>query len=132
MAFFVFMFITMTANIHSFAQQSDKKSQHKMIGIVDGAKSRKNYEDWLVDYGLAYRIVTSPAEADDCSVVIFCGGPDLGIDTKRDKLDSLVYEECRDKNIPIFGICRGMQEICFLMCSMSIWDSSVEHCLIRK
>lgn len=124
-AFLACMLLTIAAIIPSFAQQSSQnkpQSTDKIIGIVDGCKSHKNYEDWLAEYGLAYKTVTTPAEADDCALIIFCGGPDLGIDTVRDKLDSLVYEECRDKNIPIFGICRGMQEICYLMGAELIED----------
>ncbi|MBR5983945.1 MAG: gamma-glutamyl-gamma-aminobutyrate hydrolase family protein [Bacteroidales bacterium] len=109
----------------SFAQQPSQnkpKSNDKIVGIVDGCKSHKNYEDWLTEYGLAYKTVTNSAEAESCALIIFCGGPDLGIDTVRDKLDSLVYEECKNKNIPIFGICRGMQEICYLMGAELIED----------
>ncbi len=122
---YVLMFTTMYANLHSFAQQSCQnkpQSTDKYVGIVDGCKSHKNYEDWLAEYGLAYKTVSTPAEADDCAIIIFCGGPDLGIDTVRDKLDSLVFEECKNKNIPIFGICRGMQEICYLMGAELIED----------
>ena len=85
----------------SFAQQPSQnkpKSNDKIVGIVDGCKSHKNYEDWLTEYGLAYKTVTNSAEAESCALIIFCGGPDLGIDTVRDKLDSLVYEECKNKN----------------------------------
>ena len=103
-------------------QSTDMDNSSKIVGIVDGCKSRKDYEDWLSDYGLDYKIVTSPAEADSCALILFCGGPDLGITPERDKLDSLVYEECRSKNIPIFGICRGMQIVCYFMGAELIED----------
>lgn len=103
-------------------QSTDMDNSSKIVGIVDGCKSRKDYEDWLSDYGVDYKIVTSPAEADSCALILFCGGPDLGITPERDKLDSLVYEECRSKNIPIFGICRGMQIVCYFMGAELIED----------
>ena len=97
------------------AQSTDMNNRPKIVGIVDGCKSRKDYEEWLSEYGVDYKIVTSPAEVDSCALILFCGGPDLGIAPERDKLDSLVFEECRSKNIPIFGICRGMQIVCYFM-----------------
>ena len=112
----------------SFAQQpvqniaESPNEANKIIGLVDGCKSFKDYENWLSEYGLAYKIISSPAEADSCAIMIFCGGPDLGINPERDKLDSLVYEECKSKNIPIFGICRGMQIVCFFMGAELIED----------
>ncbi len=104
------------------AQLTDMNTLPKMVGIVDGCKSRKDYEDWLSDYDVDYRIVTSPAEADSCALILFCGGPDLGIAPERDKLDSLVFNECKSKNIPIFGICRGMQIVCYFMGAELIED----------
>ena len=108
--------------MQELTQSTDMDTLPKMVGIVDGCKSHKDYEDWLSDYGVDYRIVTSPAEADSCALILFCGGPDLGIAPERDKLDSLVFNECRDKNIPIFGICRGMQLVCYFMGAELIED----------
>lgn len=133
-----FLLFVMSINLSSCAQQSRQESTQepmqeltqstdmdtlsKMVGIVDGCKSRKDYEEWLTEYGVDYRIVTSPAEADSCALILFCGGPDLGIAPERDKLDSLVFEECRSKNIPILGICRGMQIVCYFMGAELIED----------
>ncbi len=133
-----FLLFVMSINLSSCAQQPRQESTQetmqeltqstdmdtlpKMVGIVDGCKSHKDYEEWLSEYGLDYRIVTSPDEADSCALILFCGGPDLGIAPERDKLDSLVYEECKSKNIPIFGICRGMQIVCYFMGAELIED----------
>ncbi len=133
-----FLLFVMSINLSSCAQQPRQESTQepmqeltqstdmdtlpKMVGIVDGCKSHKDYEDWLSDYGVDYKIVTSPAEADSCALILFCGGPDLGIAPERDKLDSLVFNECRSKNIPIFGICRGMQTVCYFMGAELIED----------
>ena len=133
-----FLLFVMSINLSSCAQQSRQESTQepmqeltqstdmdtlsKMVGIVDGCKSRRDYEDWLSDYGVDYKIVTSPADADSCALILFCGGPDLGIAPERDKLDSLVFNECRSNNIPIFGICRGMQLVCYFMGAELIED----------
>ena len=133
-----YLLFAMSINLSSCAQQPEQESTQepmqetalstdmnnhpKMVGIVDGCKSHKDYEEWLSDYGIDYKTVTSPAEADRCALILFCGGPDLGIAPERDKLDSLVYEECRSKNIPIFGICRGMQIVCYFMGAELIED----------
>lgn len=108
--------------IQETEQSTDMDNSSKIVGIVDGCKSHKDYEDWLSDYDVDYRIVTSPAEADSCALILFCGGPDLGIAPERDKLDSLVFNECKSKNIPIFGICRGMQIVCYFMGAELIED----------
>lgn len=133
-----FLLFVMSINLSSCAQQPRQESTQetmqeltqstdmdtlpKMVGIVDGCKSRKDYENWLSEYGVDYKIVTSLAEADSCALILFCGGPDLGIAPERDKLDSLVFNECRSKNIPIFGICRGMQIVCYFMGAELIED----------
>lgn len=93
-----------------------------MIGIVDGCKSRQSYENWLDEYLLPYKIVSAPAEASDCDLVIFCGGPDIGVNVERDQLDAAVFEKCKGKGIPILGICRGMQEVCHFMGAELIED----------
>lgn len=124
----VCMLFTIIITYPSYAQQSAQNTTqttnktNKTIGIVDGCKSFKDYENWLSEYGLAYKIISSPAEADSCGIILFCGGPDLGINPERDLLDSLVFEECKNKNIPIFGICRGMQIVCFFMGAELIED----------
>ena len=86
-----------------------------MIGIVEGCKTINSYEKWLTEYRLNYKVVSSAAECLDCKVMIFCGGPDIGTNTERDKLESLVFDECIKKNISILGVCRGMQIVCYLM-----------------
>lgn len=93
-----------------------------MIGIVDGCKTRQSYENWLTEYGLDYKIVSDPADADGCDVMIYCGGPDFGNNPERDHLDTVVFEECKAKRIPILGVCRGMQVVSHLMGAELIED----------
>ena len=93
-----------------------------MIGIVDGCKTRQSYEKWLTEYGFDYKIVSNPVDADECELMIYCGGPDFGINTERDQLDAAVFEECKAKRIPILGVCRGMQVVCHFMGAELIED----------
>lgn len=103
-----------------------------MIGIVDGCKTRQTYENWLEEYALAYKIVTSSEEAVGCELIIFCGGPDIGENVERDRLDAAIWEKCKEKKIPILGICRGMQEICHFMGAELIEDLGVWNAIHKK
>lgn len=93
-----------------------------MVGIVAGCRKQQSYEDWLMDAGLEYRIVSSVTEAEGVSVMVFCGGPDLGEVPERDALDRDVFDYCREHHIPMFGGCRGMQEISNFLGSPLIQD----------
>ena len=82
-----------------------------MIGIIAGCKEQDNYTRWLEHYRLPYRIIHNEAEAAEVSVMIFCGGPDLGLAPERDALDQRIFAYCRTHHVPMWGGCRGMQEI---------------------
>lgn len=103
-----------------------------MIGIVDGCKTRQSYENWLLDYHLPYKIVSDPAEIIGCDLMIFCGGPDVGENVERDRLDAAVWEKCKENKIPILGICRGMQEICYFMGAELIEDLGAWNAIHKK
>ena len=59
---------------------------------------------------------------EDADVVIFTGGidvnpalygedahPSVTFDTRRDEADMVVYQQCIEQGIPMFGVCRGAQ-----------------------
>lgn len=43
--------------------------------------------------------------------LIFSGGEDLGLTPKRDKTEKILFNHAQKHNIPILGICRGLQLI---------------------
>lgn len=58
--------------------------------------------------------------ADNIDGLLLIGGEDVGEQlykktgskiSNRDKLEAVIYKYCKDKDIPILGICRGMQII---------------------
>ncbi len=93
-----------------------------MIGIVAGCKEQDNYTRWLEHYRLPYRIIHDEVEAADVPVMIFCGGPDLGLVPERDALDQRIFTYCRARQIPMWGGCRGMQEIAHFLGAPLIQD----------
>jgi putative glutamine amidotransferase len=93
-----------------------------MIGIVAGCKEQARYEQWLRYRQLSYTIVNSIQDVADVRVLLFCGGPDWGIKPDRDEFDKLIFTYAREKQIPMMGICRGMQEIAHLMGAELIQD----------
>lgn len=65
---------------------------------------------------------TRAATPEEADLVVFVGGSDVsaemydqrdvacrGTDPKRDAYEKAVFEMCRRRSIPMFGICRGMQ-----------------------
>ncbi len=93
-----------------------------------------NYGLWLraadPETELVELSVLSPDEAkaaiESCDGIVFTGGPDIDparygkeeqrescgvIDTQRDELEFAVFEHASALNMPILGICRGMQLI---------------------
>ena len=66
-----------------------------------------NYLNWLQEFS-----VKILKEGDDVEgLLILCGGPDIGVNQERDVLEFKWLQEALDKNIPILGVCRGMQLI---------------------
>jgi len=82
-----------------------------MIGIVWGSKNYQTIENWLTDNNLPYRLIKTASDVDGIDVAIFCGGPDLGVNVERDKFENAIFQLCKEKDIAMLGICRGMQVI---------------------
>ena len=93
-----------------------------MVGIVALCREEEQYTQWLSERQLAYTIVHDEAEAAGVAVMIFCGGPDWGKRPERDALDRRIYDYCVAHQIPMLGICRGMQEIAYFMGAALIED----------
>lgn len=94
----------------------------RMVGIVALCREEEQYTKWLSERQLAYTIVHDEAEAAGVAVMIFCGGPDWGKRPERDALDRRIYDYCVAHQIPMLGICRGMQEIAYFMGAALIED----------
>lgn len=104
------------------------------IGITDTASRYENYPAWIKGSRTDVEIVrlshseNNAHEAEKCHGVVFTGGVDLHpkwygrsdtsypgspdhFDLKRDEFEMEVLRRVRAVNIPILGICRGMQLI---------------------
>ena len=68
------------------------------------------------DSGLSPLSVNSKTELDSITflnphLVIFTGGESVGINRERDQFELSLLDWCLKKQVPILGICRGMQLI---------------------
>lgn len=81
-----------------------------------------NYLNWLQDFNIKILKEGDRVEG----LLILCGGPDLGVNQDRDILEFKWLKEALDKNIPVLGVCRGMQLInYFLGGSIGDLDSAI-------
>ncbi len=101
-----------------------------IIGITDCSKY-KNYERWFQDepgvevIKLRYH-ENNFTDTEKCNGIIFSGGQDINprlynqpgflawcdpkdIDENRDKFEWKVFQHTEEKQIPVLGICRGLQ-----------------------
>lgn len=80
-----------------------------MIALAPSHKSQlNNYTSWLDKIGAPYQILNENDMVSNFSMLILCGGPDIGDNPKRDEIEINWFNEAYGK-IPILGICRGMQ-----------------------
>lgn len=80
-----------------------------MIALAPSHKSQlNNYTSWLEKIGVPYHILNENDIVSDFSMLILCGGPDIGDNIKRDQIETKWFNEAYGK-IPVLGICRGMQ-----------------------
>lgn len=105
-----------------------------IIGITDTSSRYENYPAWVKGGRTDIEIIrlshseNNAHEVDKCHGVLFSGGVDLhpkwygrsetsytgspdSFDLKRDEFEMDVLRRARTINIPILGICRGMQLI---------------------
>ena len=81
-----------------------------LVSIAPAASKEKtqSYIDWFEYHSIKTKIIKcedDPLEG----VLILCGGADVGTKPKRDKFEKTLIDRAISENIPIFGICRGMQ-----------------------
>lgn len=70
-----------------------------------------NYLNWLQDFNV--EILNQHDDVQD--LLILCGGPDIDVNPKRDILEFQWLQQALNKNIPILGVCRGMQLINYFL-----------------
>ena len=68
----------------------------------------KSYTDWIEHHDLEYKIL-SDEDSDIVGGLLLCGGADVGTKPKRDKFEKELIDQALEKDLPILGICRGMQ-----------------------
>ena len=66
-----------------------------------------NYLNWLQEFSVKILKKDDSVEG----LLILCGGPDIGVNRERDSRELKWLQEAFDNNIPVLGICRGMQLI---------------------
>lgn len=80
-----------------------------MIGIAPAHENQMiNYTSWLNKRGLTYKILNENDSLDDVTLLLLCGGPDIGLLPNRDKIETKWFNEAYGK-IHVIGICRGLQ-----------------------
>lgn len=65
----------------------------------------ENYLEYFKEFNIK---VLKPGDTIE-GVLILAGGPDIGINTNRDQLELDWIKEALEQQLPILGICRGMQ-----------------------
>lgn len=70
-----------------------------------------NYLNWLQEFSV--KILKSGDDVE--GLLVLCGGPDIGVNEERDVLEFKWLQEALDKNIPVLGVCRGMQLINYFL-----------------
>jgi GMP synthase-like glutamine amidotransferase len=80
-----------------------------MVGLAPSHKSQlSNYTSWLDKRGFKYKILEKNDSAINFDMLILCGGPDVGSSPERDENETKWFKEAYG-NIPVLGICRGLQ-----------------------
>ena len=93
----------------------------KNVFIYGTCKKAKNYVIALKKAGVNAVVSTNIAKAEYCNGLLLRGGGDVypwlfgknikpqGVEFKRDIAELLLIERFYSKNLPILGVCRGMQ-----------------------
>jgi GMP synthase-like glutamine amidotransferase len=80
-----------------------------MIGIAPSHRNQLgNYTSWMEKRGLPYKLLKPNESLEGCSMLLLCGGPDIGTSPERDEQEARWFKEAYGK-IHILGICRGLQ-----------------------
>lgn len=84
------------------------------IGIVKGYKF-ENYKNAIEKHGGEIKKLLVNGEQavdeyiDQIHGILLPGGADINIDKRKDKFEKALFRKAMEKNMPVFGICRGIQ-----------------------
>lgn len=73
-----------------------------------GKKELENYTTWLESSNFKYKVLEKDEDPRKYGALILTGGADIGKRPERDKREFDWFNQCYGE-IPILGICRGMQ-----------------------
>jgi GMP synthase-like glutamine amidotransferase len=80
-----------------------------MIAIAPSHKNQlDNYTNWLRKRNLPFVILKEGDSVSSCSMLLLCGGPDVGSVPERDERELRWFKESYGR-IPVLGVCRGLQ-----------------------
>lgn len=87
-----------------------------------------SYDDKYIDY---------LASTEDDVAVVLPGGMDIGDYPDRDEFESKLVQACLDNEIPLFGICKGMQIVNHVLGGTlkrveGHWQTHVEHATTHR
>lgn len=94
------------------------------VGIAGRPKDTTRYEAFLTAMNVAHVTSLSIGDLSSCQAILFPGGGDItpeffgesdngsrNIDTELDLLQLRIFQYALEQNLPILGICKGMQLI---------------------
>lgn len=80
-----------------------------MIGIAPSHPNQLgNYTSWLSKRGFAYKVLSPGESLKGCTMLLLCGGPDVGTSPVRDEAEIKWFKEAYTQ-MPVLGVCRGLQ-----------------------
>lgn len=80
-----------------------------MIGIAPAHINQLgNYTSWLKKRNFNYKVLTPGEPLTGCTMLLLCGGPDVGTSPARDQAEIKWFKEAYG-NMPVLGVCRGLQ-----------------------
>ncbi|HRW21746.1 MAG TPA: gamma-glutamyl-gamma-aminobutyrate hydrolase family protein [Bacteroidales bacterium] len=87
------------------------------------------YKTWLTKRKFNFKVLKENEKLTSDNLLLLCGGADLGKRPERDKQETEWIRQALELNIPIVGICRGLQLINVYLGGSLIEDidSSLKH-----
>lgn len=99
--------------------QQDLCYRYEKDGVNEPMIINQRFVDWVNDHDdmiasvIPYddKYIDYIKETDDNIGVVLPGGEDIGLFPERDEFELKLIRACYDADVPLFGICKGMQII---------------------